>query len=52
MTNNEMNKDNNQSIEEQNIPDVTMKNSKETKYRSGLLSFAFYLSIIYLGSSC
>ena len=48
MTNNEMNKDNNQSIEEQNIPDVTMKNSKETKYRSGLLSFAFYLSIIYL----
>ena len=48
MTNNEMNKDNNQSSEEQNIPDVTMKNSKETKYRSGLLSFAFYLSIIYL----
>lgn len=48
MMNNEMNKDNHQSIEEHNSTDVTMKNSKETKYRSGLLSFAFYLSIIYL----
>lgn len=38
----------NQSIDEANGSEQVIKDSKETKYTSALLSFSFFLSIIYL----
>lgn len=38
----------NQSIDEANESEQVVKDSKETKYTSALLSFSFFSSIIYL----